>query len=391
MSNVVLFNELLTNGNNKIGIATLNSERSLNALNLEMVSLLTTKLLEWQTDPNIVMVILEGAGEKAFCAGGDVVKLYRASTSASLLSNKSSNEDNYSKDVETFFTKEYQLDHLIHTYQKPILLWGNGIVMGGGLGLFAGASHRIVTESSKIAMPEITIGLYPDAGGTYFLSRMPSGCGLFLGLTGSTINATDAKYVNLADHFINSANKDKLIEELLLIDWDKGVNSYVDKHKRNNCKKLSAILESFEMQDRKLMPMGNIEQYQSLMEKLENSQTVDEAVTEILNTPSINTWFDKAKSSLQKGSALSAHIIQRQLFIGKDLPLEGCFRLELGLSVQCVTIGDFKEGVRALLVDKDRKPKWQFNKIAQVDEQVVNNLFASPWPEEQQPLLKLNI
>lgn len=164
MTDVVLFRELESVSDKKIGIATLNAEASLNALSLEMVRLLKAQLLDWQTRNDIALVLLEGSGEKAFCAGGDVVKLYQATIDAKKAAEKDGNASRLAPDVQTFFQEEYELDYLIHTYQKPFMVWGHGIVMGGGLGLFAGASHRIVTEKSRIAMPEITIGLYPDVG-----------------------------------------------------------------------------------------------------------------------------------------------------------------------------------------------------------------------------------
>jgi enoyl-CoA hydratase/carnithine racemase len=129
------------------------------------------------------MVILQGEGDRAFCAGGDVVAMYHA---------MQANPNTVPASLQDFFTREYQLDYLIHNYKKPLLVWGNGIVMGGGLGLMSGASHRVVTESARIAMPEITIGLYPDVGGSWFLNQMPECCGVFFGLTGASINARDA-------------------------------------------------------------------------------------------------------------------------------------------------------------------------------------------------------
>ena len=210
-SQPVLFKELESISDKKVAFATLNAERSLNALSLEMVELHYNKLKEWQERDDVSVIVLEGAGEKAFCAGGDVVQLHNAA--------KVAGPGNIAKDVEQFFAKEYKLDYLIHKYEKPILLWGHGIVMGGGLGLLAGASHRVVTERSRIAMPEITIGLYPDVGGSYFLNKMPPGVGMFLGLTGASFNAADAKYVNLADHFVCSSRKDSLLEHLLTISW----------------------------------------------------------------------------------------------------------------------------------------------------------------------------
>jgi enoyl-CoA hydratase/carnithine racemase len=376
MSTVVLFKELQSKLGQKIGVATLNSEKSLNSLSLEMVNLLMPQLLAWQADSSIAMVMLEGAGEKAFCAGGDIVQLYNATVAG---------QGNYTAEVEEFFTQEYQLDYLIHTYSKPILLWGHGIVMGGGLGLFAGASHRVVTEKSRIAMPEITIGLYPDVGGTYFLNQMPPGCGLFLGLTGASINATDAKFVNLADYFVTSEHKKYLLEQLLLVHWQ---GSAKDNHK-----KLSDLLAKFEneseQQDNNLIPAANLERFIPLLAEIDNCKNVEEAVTCIQKQKSDDKWFNKAQKALSHGSALSAHIIKRQLSLGKSLSIENCFRLELGLSVQCAAIGEFTEGVRALLIDKDNKPKWQFDTVKQVDKTMVDRIFTSPWHVKSHPLANL--
>ncbi|MFW6346506.1 MAG: enoyl-CoA hydratase/isomerase family protein, partial [Halomonas sp.] len=184
----VIFDERPTACGGCIGVATLNTPRSLNSLSLEMARQLEAKLDAWAVDRNIVAVWLEGSGEKAFCAGGDVVALYRALTEEG--ENRGSGRD--SELPGTYFTVEYRLDYRIHTYPKPVMVWADGIVMGGGLGLTAGASHRIVTETTLIAMPEITIGLYPDIGASWFLNRMPTGVGAYLGLTGAQLNARDA-------------------------------------------------------------------------------------------------------------------------------------------------------------------------------------------------------
>jgi len=373
MSESVLFRELESVSDKKIGVATLNAEKSLNALSLEMVQLLTPQLLAWQQDPEIALVMIEGAGEKAFCAGGDVVQLYKAATSAG--------DGSYSQDIETFFTKEYELDYLIHTFDKPILLWGHGIVMGGGLGLLAGASHRVVTEKSRIAMPEITIGLYPDVGGTYFLNKMPPGCGLFLGLTGASINAADAKYVKLADHFVCNENKVNVIEELLLVQWG-------DTEALNH-QKLTDVLMKFEVQDKIQMPKGNLSHHQELLTEIANMNRVESAVVAILDHKTEEKWFTKAQVALGDGSALTAHIVKRQLELGKELSLADCFRLELGVSCNCAAIGEFSEGVRALLIEKDNNPDWMFATVHDVDPAMVDKMFNSPWKKEQHPLASL--
>ena len=373
MSDCVLFRELESVSDKKIGVATLNSEKSLNALSLSMIELLTPKLQEWQSREDIAMVLLEGAGDKAFCAGGDVVDLYHASVNAG--------KGNFAPEVESFFTQEYELDYLIHTFQKPILLWGHGIVMGGGLGLMAGASHRVVTETSRIAMPEISIGLYPDVGGTYFLNRMPDGCGLFLGLSGASINAIDAMYVHLADHCLLSENKQALIEQLLSTKWGDTLALNHDK--------LTDVLIGFETKDKPQMPSGNISNHKELINSLANCERVESAVVNILDEQSEDKWLTRAQASLAHGSMLSAHIAHKQLEVGKSLSLADCFKMELGVSVQCAANGEFTEGVRALLIDKDRTPKWMFDTVHDVDNKTLDTMFTSPWDENNHPLKNL--
>src|SRR5690625_3226254 len=184
----VIFDELPTPDGGRIGIARLNSPKSLNALSLEMARQLDAKLQAWAVDSSVVAVWLEGVGDRAFCAGGDVVALYRSIVEEEER-RTAAGETRFD---ETYFTIEYQLDYRIHTYPKPILVWGNGIVMGGGMGLMVGASRRLVTETTLLAMPEVTIGLYPDIGASWFLNKMPLGIGAYLGLTGAQLNARDA-------------------------------------------------------------------------------------------------------------------------------------------------------------------------------------------------------
>jgi enoyl-CoA hydratase/carnithine racemase len=179
--NDVLFQELACANGKRIGVAQLNSEKTLNSLSLAMIRLLYPQLQQWAQDDNIVAVFLQGAGEKAFCAGGDVKQI--------CLAVRANGIDDTT--AEELFAAEYRLDYFIHCFPKPMIVWATGIVMGGGIGLLCGASHRIVTETSRLAMPEISIGLYPDVGGSWFLGRLGK-VGLFLGMTAANINAQDA-------------------------------------------------------------------------------------------------------------------------------------------------------------------------------------------------------
>ena len=369
---VVLFSTIAADNGKLIGVATLNSEKSLNALSLPMVELLLPQMQAWKEDNNIAMVLLEGAGDKAFCAGGDIRDLYH---------NMQQQPGVFQPYVTEFFTKEYHLDYLIHTFDKPVLVWGNGIVMGGGLGLMAGASHRIVTSTSRIAMPEMAIGLYPDVGGSWFLNRMPAGCGLFLGLTGASINAADAKLIDLADHFIPHNQKDAVLAKLKTIRWGNTVAL--------NHQKLSDELLHLEELSRNQQPASQIRLHQQSIAALTQCQDLASAMQAILSMPNEDAWLSKAKASLQYGSPITAHIVYRLLQLGQSKILADSFRLELGLSVQCGKLGEFTEGVRALLIDKDQKPAWRYPSVEAVPTTVIDELFSSPWAAELHPLQEL--
>ncbi len=372
MTDVVLFQELTANNGKKIAIATLNSPRSLNALSGEMIDALYPQLIKWHQDNDIAVVFLQGAGEKAFCAGGDIVHLYN---------EMKAHVGEYAPAIEEYFTKEYQLDYLIHTFNKPFIVWGNGIVMGGGLGMMVGASHRVVTENSRIAMPEISIGLYPDVGGTRFLNNMPDACGLFLGLTGASINAADAKYSKLADFFILSEKKADFIAQLKEINWGDTIAL--------NHEKLSALMREEELMSNTKLPMSQLKAQKGLINNVMNHENLIDIVDAILNVDTDDKWFARAQKSLQHGSALSACLVYRQLNEGKNLSLADCFRLELNLSVKCGKYGEFVEGVRALLIDKDNKPQWKFNSVKEVDEDVIDWFFKSKWSAQDHPLAAL--
>jgi enoyl-CoA hydratase/carnithine racemase len=378
MTQVVIFQEISCDNGYKIGVATLNSPRSLNALSGEMIDLLYPQLKEWQQQHDIGAVVLQGEGDKSFCAGGDIVNLYQAMTTTA----QEKNTEGYSHKIEEYFAKEYQLDYLIHTFGKPFIVWGNGIVMGGGLGLVVGGSHRVVTENSRLAMPEISIGLYPDVGGSYFLNRMPDNCGLFLGLTGASINAADAKYCNLADYFVVNESKQAFIEQLIQLNWQKSI--------AENHENVSKLLSDFEQVSNKHLPESKLSQHGSLIKQVTNFDNLKDTVNSILTVECDDKWFIRAQKSLKHGSALSASITYQQIQLGKSLSLADCFRMELTLSVKSGQFGEFCEGIRALLIDKDNSPKWHFDSIDSVDKKVVEWFFVSKWTEEEHPLINID-
>ncbi|CAM3406317.1 enoyl-CoA hydratase/isomerase family protein [Halomonas lysinitropha] len=374
----VLFDELPTRDGGRIGVATLNAPKSLNALSLEMIRQLEAKLDAWAVDRSVVAVWLEGSGDKAFCAGGDVVALYRSLTEEG--ENRGAGPDGLF--AETYFTAEYRLDFRIHTYPKPLMVWGDGIVMGGGLGLMAGGFQRLVTETTRIAMPEITIGLYPDIGASWFLGRMPPGVGAYLGLTGAQLNARDALDLGMADRFIPRERREALLGALVEADYGDrslpalraGVQTALDDH-----------------EDRRAAPPGQVWPHLDHLQALVGRVDAATAVRRILRDTTDDGWLAANRARLEVGCPMSAQLVWRMLERHAHTSLADAFRDELGLSVQCCRQGDFVEGVRALLVDKDKAPRWQHDSVAGVPHADIQALMTPPWSSESHPLRDLGL
>ncbi|MCA1324494.1 enoyl-CoA hydratase/isomerase family protein [Herbaspirillum sp. alder98] len=377
----VLFEELVAANGRRIGVATLASEKTLHAISLEMVNLLTPQLRAWQADPQVALVILQAQGEKAFCAGGDLQQLYR--TMRDHHASPERGDIRANRYAAEFFEHEYRLDYLIHTFGKPILAWGHGIVMGGGIGLMAGCSHRVVTERSRLAMPEITIGLYPDVGGSWFLARMPGKTGLFLALTGANLNAADAVFANLADYRLVQASKPALIDTLLAQPWGQGDDAQL----------LDGVLleaqRASEADGQTPFAPSNLRQHYDLVDRLCRQADLGAVVDAILAIDADDAWLQKAAATLRAGapgSAALAYALQRKV---RHMSLAQVFRLEFVVSLHCAARPDFVEGIRALIVEKDQKPKWQPATLAEATPSWVEGFFADPWPPAQHPLADL--
>lgn len=368
---VVLVEEIKTQcGMFAIGRLTLNKPKALNALDLEMATIMLDALVKWQERNDIVSIVVDAAGDKAFCAGGDIVSMYNAMLEA---------KGEIPPFLEDFFKTEYTLDYTIHNYSKPIVVWGSGIVMGGGMGLLCGASHRIVTETSRLAMPEITIGLYPDVGGSYFLPRLQGKTGLFLGLTGGQMNGADACFVGLGDHLLGSDAKESMLEKLTQHDW----NDTADFKAQ-----VTSLLDTVSKPSQ--FSPSNVEKHLSLINELCQGDNVTAVVESILNADmGEDKWLSRAQATLAKGSPITMHLVFEQCLRGKSMSLADCFKMEATMSCRCGESGEFQEGVRALLIDKDMSPKWQFASVSDVPKDTVEHFFTSPWTEQTHPLANL--
>ena len=371
MNAPVTFSTIPTASGHVFGRATLNATASLNALSLEMIDLLAARFDTWAADAQVAGIVLDAAGDKAFCAGGDVVALHR--------SIRATERGQVPLQAATFFEREYRLDHRIHTYPKPVLCWGHGIVMGGGIGLMAGASHRVVTARTRLAMPEITIGLYPDVGGSWFLGRAPGRGGLFLALTGAPLNASDACFAGLADIQLRHEDQGNVIEAIADERWS--------GRQVEDAARLSHLLEA-----RGAGVQGPPSPLQSLLARIDTvigHDSLDDLAPRLLALAGDESpWLANAAAAFAKGAPTSARLAIEMQRRAKHLSLADVFRLEWLASIGCCMHGDFAEGVRALLIDKDKSPRWLPTRLAEVDDALIASMLA-PRFEGVHPLADL--
>lgn len=351
--------EHIGEGSRQVGRLTLDAPKTLNSLTMDMVDLLAAQLLAWRDDEGIAAVFIEGAGEKAFCAGGDVQALRNSSLAS---------PGGPCEYAENFFAREYRMNYLLHTYPKPIICWGHGVVMGGGLGVLAACSHRVVSERTRIGMPEVTIALFPDVGGSWFLNRMPGHVGRFLALTAANINATDALFCGLGSHFLGNDQREAVLTSLARQNWR---NDGADNHELvNQC--LAAIPASMEQ------PPAQVEPALATINTLMAGDDLAIIVDRVAAYEGDNAWLAKAKAGLLHGSSLAACWIFQQLNDTKNASLEQVFQSELRLGTNILRYPEFAEGVRALLVDKDRNPRWAFPDVRAVPESLLAQFFEEP-------------
>ncbi len=337
---------------NHIGHLTLNRPAGLNALTLDMVRSLTEHLRSWADDPSVYAVVLRGAGEKAFCAGGDIRSLYDSFKNGERLH-------------EDFFVEEYALDLAIHHYRKPMLALMDGFVLGGGMGLVQGADLRVVTERSRLGMPEVAIGYFPDVGGSYFLSRLPGELGTYLGVTGVQIRAADALYCGLADWHLDSGRLAELDQKLDHLQW-----------RVSPLKDLQGVLAKLGVQQLPDAPLA------TLRPAIDHffAQRDVASIVEQLQAVTVNgshEWALATAELMLTRSPLAMAVTLQMLRRGRHLPLEQCFALELHLDRQWFERGDLIQGVRALIIDKDKTPRWNPPTLRGLAESHVESFFQN--------------
>ncbi len=343
---------------NRTGILTLDRPQALHSLSLDMVRAITAALLDWRDDDAIDAVILGSTGEKAFCAGGDIRFFYQAGREA---------RRQQLPLVEDFFTEEYLLNQLIQRYPKPYIVLMDGIVMGGGMGISQGRSNRhirIVTERSKLAMPEVNIGLFPDVGGSYFLSRCPGEIGTWLALTANTIGPADALYAGLADVFVPSAELPALVERLCGAAGDIAALARAGGAARS--------------------PAGELAQHRASIDRHFAGNDMTAILASLAGDP--EPFAQASLEAIRKRSPLMLCATLEQLRRGAGVTLEDCLRMERSMMRHCFARDEMFEGIRAAVIDKDQRPAWIPARLEEVDPADVEALFRPAWPAAVHPL-----
>jgi enoyl-CoA hydratase len=331
-------NDILFERRGRLGLITMNRPKALNALTHEMSLALDRALRDWADDPKVASVAIVGAGDRAFCAGGDIRALQQSGPNGPL--------------TREFYWHEYRMNRRIFRYPKPYAALMDGITMGGGVGVSAPARYRVATERTLLAMPETGIGLFPDVGATYYLSHMPGQLGVYLGLTGVRIQAADALYGGLATHFMPSGKLPAFLSALEGTAPDELLGRLAE-----SCREASTLA-----------------QHRAVIDRCFAGNTLDEIVHALQKEG--GAWADQVLSTLLQKSPMSLKVTLRALREGSRLTLEQCLVMEYRLVQRFMADHDFFEGVRALIIDKDNQPKWRPALLADVTPEMVDAYFA---------------
>lgn len=357
----VLIHEHGVAGGLRVGHAVLNVEATLNSLSLEMIRLLDAALQGWAEREDICAVVITAAGDKAFCAGGDIQALYHA---ISANHEAGSVVDDY---PFRFFEEEYRLDFRIHTFPKPVLTLGHGIVMGGGLGVLGASRFRVLTERSRLAVPEITIGLFPDAGASWTLRNMQPNHAAVLGLTGGHVNAADGLVTGMGTHVVAHGEREEFLQRCLDLTWQ--------GEREADATMLAAWLDASPAPE---LPASELAAVPDLDLDYEDLPAAVAAVTALAER---SEWLGRGVNNLTHGCPATAGIVLEQLRRVPAMELADTYRMELTVATHCAQNPDFREGVRALLIDKDNNPQWQYGSVDALPREYVLSHFEPPWAE----------
>jgi enoyl-CoA hydratase len=340
------FGSLLHHIAGPVGIAVLNRPTVLNVIDMALIKALYARLEMWRADPAITAVLVRGAGDRALCAGGDVRAVY-----------EHRGDDAFMHEV---YRVEYILDDAIARYPKPYIVLMSGIVMGGGCGISVHGSHRVVTETTQLAMPECRIGLFPDIGASYFLARCPGEVGLYLGLTGARIGAADAIYLGLADYFIPNSRLSEIIPALA------------------DGETVTAALGALATPS-SVAPISMLREHIDAVFALDS---VGDVIARLTSLP--DAWARQAHSDITAACPLSLELTFRSIREARTKTLRECLVSDFRIAQRLMQRSDYFEGVRARIIDKDNGPRWAHTSVQEVPPEEVDACFAPLGPSELQ-------
>lgn len=340
MGSPIIFSRL-----RQLGIITLDNQKALNALTLDAIQTLQKQLTSFEKDPAIHAVIIKASPGKAFCAGGDVKSLY--------------NQKNTPASQRDFFWQEYRLNHYVHHYPKPYIALMDGITMGGGVGISLHGSHPVASENFVFAMPETGIGFFPDIGASFLLSKMPDFTGLYAGLSGNRFDAWQALQTGLVKEVVPSLAFDDLVAALANLDLRSAAFEKVSRCLGN----YKSTTRSLKWEDsHKISRYFSLESIHAILSALNKDK---------------DDWAQSLHQQLLQKSPLSLKITFQQFKRAASLDLAGCLKMDYILATHFMQHPDFYEGVRALLIDKDKQPIWEFSTVENTPDALVDAFFES--------------
>lgn len=331
--------EVLFERRGALGLITLNRPAALNALTESMCVAMDSQLSHWESDPQVCAVLIRGAGERAFCAGGDIRALYDAGRAGGAVATR-------------FYRMEYRLNTRIKHFSKPYIALLHGIVMGGGVGVSVHGQYRVADTTAVFAMPETAIGMIPDVGGSYFLPRLPGETGMYLALSGARLKAAEMLYAGIATHGVASGNWDPLIEQLAGGEEPKTLLAEYAMNAGT-----AALAENRQVIDR-CFARASVEEILSALDS-ESGE-----------------WAPGAAATIRAKSPTSLKLAFRELRHGRQQSFDDCMRMEFRMVSRVMKAHDFYEGVRAAIIDKDKSPAWRPATLREVSDADVDAYFA---------------
>lgn len=344
---MTLGDDILFERHGALAMVTLNRPKALNALTLEMCRAFDSRLQEWETDAEVAAVLVKGTGDRAFCAGGDVRAIWESARDGTSLRAE-------------FFAAEYRLNRRVFHFPKPYVALIDGITMGGGVGISLHGSHRVATQNTLFAMPETGIGLFPDVGASFALPRLPGALGLYIGLTGARLKAADCLYAGVATNYVEQEQLRDLEDTFAALEWS----------------------EIGEVDAERVIGLYrddlNPPALQSHREAIDRC-FVGNSIEEVLGNLRAEggDWAEETLASLMQRSPTSLKVAFRAIHQGSTMAFDDVMTMEYRLSQACTGAHDFSEGVRAVVIEKDNKPRWEPRSLAEIKDEDIESYFAS--------------